>query len=325
MSLSKRQDRQERNYLINSAKDFAQRSTSVENLTTSYVFEALDRHAHKNTGNFTGTPTVARSVDSPNAKTKYCSDLSGQFDDTSAELSECQPIESVNSRELAGETVSLSVWVKSSSCTTLRLDLSSADVEDVFTAVTSEHSEVKTIVDDGNWQLVEFTNISLSSNVSRGLLKELTFVNAQDTTGATSHKITRAKLNIGSTAQDWSYNGRDYEDELHKCKRYYEKSYLLDVNPGTITTAGAIYGVPSGTGANSLWHNTSVIIKRAISTVVTYNPATGATGSWDRAATPIASQVPMISTQIVRITNSAATNDNNGHSIHYTADAEMAI
>ena len=144
-NLTPRINRLDRNYLLNSAKDFTQRSNTAENLTGSYEFVTLDRHAYKTAGSFNGTPTVQRVQDSPDGKTKYCSEIIADFADASAELFEAQPIESINARDLVGENVSFSIYVKSGSCTTLELRLYTADVEDDFTAVTSIHTASKTL------------------------------------------------------------------------------------------------------------------------------------------------------------------------------------
>lgn len=235
-SLTPRTDRLDRNYLINSAKDFAQRSAAAENLSASYAFNSLDRHAYKTAGSFNGTPTVQRVQDSPDGKTKYCSELVSDFADSAAELYEAQPIESVNSRDLVGEVISFSVWIKSESCTTLRLRLSTADVEDDFTAVTQFHLSSKTIVADGNWQEVKFENISTGAGIERGLLVE-TILTDSDSTGASeSHRITRGKLNIGKTAQNWNYSGRDFSDEILLAYRYYAAGSLEEESYGLNAT-----------------------------------------------------------------------------------------
>lgn len=330
MSKTKRQDRQERNYLINSAKDFAQRSTAAENLSAAYDFLTLDRHAYKTAGSFNGTPTIQRVTDSPDGKTKYCSEFSADFAAAGSELTEAQPIESINSRELVGELVSLSVWVKSTSCTTLKLDLSTADVEDDFTAVTGVHSSSKTITADGNWELVEFEAISLGSGVERGLLVAITFTDS-DSTGATeSHRIARGKLHIGKVAQDWSYAGRDYEDELAKCQRYYEKSYDIDVDPGT---AGNPDGYFATVGNDGTAHNrrtsSELKNKRATPTITAYD-LVGNVGRISfftngNAQNDNSTDFNLVGTGQNRIAVRFVTNTAYSYTFHWTADAEMAI
>lgn len=72
---------------------------------------------------------------------------------------------------------------------------------------------------------------------------------------------------------------RPLQVELALCQRYYEKSYDVAVNPGSVTTAGAtnlyIGGLPSAVYANTCWTFYKVT-KRTPPTVTTYSPATGA-------------------------------------------------
>lgn len=315
--LTPRIDRLDRNYLINSAKDFAQRSTAAENLTGSYQILALDRHAHKTGGSFNGTPTVQRVQDSPDGKTKYCSEIVADFAASTSELFEAQTIESVFARDLVNEVVSYSMYVKSSSCTTVELNLYTADVEDDFTAVTSFATLSTTITADNTWQLVEFGDIAVGAGAERGILVEVVLTDS-DSTGVTEqHRITRAKLNIGAFAQEWGYAGRDYWSEAEICLIYYEKSYDLDQNPGTITDVGQYISRSSNTNFTEVTLFSRK--KRVIPTVEVYNPDTGAAGETTDGA-EAAANVSQSSFEIAE-----ATTANIPVAYHWTADAEMTI
>jgi len=328
MSLTPRLDKIDKNYLINSAKDLAQRSTSAENLSASYQFLTLDRHVHKTAGSFNGTPTVQRVQDSPDGKTKYCSEFSSDFASATAELYEAQPIESVNARDLAGENVSFSVWVKSDSCTTLKLQLSTADTEDDFSAVTQFHSSSKTITADGQWQEVKFEDIAVATGAERGVMVEVVLTDS-DSTGATeSHRLTRGKLNIGSEAQEWSLAGRDYADELSIAQRYYEKSYNLDTDPGTLAAdPNAItWSCPDpGNSALNTW--SFMTTKRAFASFTVFSPVTGASGNIrnDSGSTDVVVGVPTNNDKFFKITSSPSIAGGSQLRCHYTADAEVTI
>ena len=332
-NLTPRINRLDRNYLINSAKDFAQRSTSAVNLGVSYAFNSLDRHVYKYAGSFSGTPTVQRIQDSPSGKTKYCSSLVANFSAVSAELFESQPIESVNARDLVGEQVSFSIWVKPDSCQTMELRLYTANVEDNFSAVTVFHSSSKVITPNSTWQRVTFENISVAAGAERGVLVEVVLTDSDSTGVSETHRLTRGKLNIGSTAQDWNLFGLDYEDEEEKCLRYYEKSYNRDVNPGTNTSSG-IWNYRSGSGGTGFGKPGApfIVKKRALPTMLAY-AIDGTSGAYtrvhDAAGTGTSNTVTPLtlsaSTSYVTTHSGNPGATNEGVAYHWTSDAEVNI
>jgi len=60
------------------------------------------------------------------------------------------------------------------------------------------------------------------------------------TTNSATFYITGVQLEAGTTASPFEY--RQYGTELALCQRYYEKSYNIDVVPGTSTAVGIISG-----------------------------------------------------------------------------------
>jgi hypothetical protein len=98
------------------------------------------------------------------------------------------------------------------------------------------------------------------------------------TNGATFY-ITGVQLEVGSSATGFEY--RDYGRELMLCQRYYEKSYNVEVVPGTSVTANSWYHL-GGTDASS---NTGPILsfrvtKRTGPTMTVYQNG-GTVGTWN--------------------------------------------
>jgi hypothetical protein len=64
------------------------------------------------------------------------------------------------------------------------------------------------------------------------------------------------------------------------CQRYYEKSYNIDVAPGTVTGVGKVAVPASGTSNNRavMLNIRFKVTKRATPSLAIYSPATGASG-----------------------------------------------
>jgi hypothetical protein len=91
--------------------------------------------------------------------------------------------------------------------------------------------------------------------------------------------LTGVQLEVGSVATE--FERRSYGQELALCQRYYEKSYDVDVSPGTNTTSGAPYLTGSTDGGN----NQGIpiffkVTKRASPTMTAYRTS-GTVGVWD--------------------------------------------
>jgi hypothetical protein len=91
--------------------------------------------------------------------------------------------------------------------------------------------------------------------------------------------VVRMMVNEGPAA-DFETAGRDISDELRLCQRYYEKSYDLDVVPGTNLGAGYPMGghgwVVSGIASDDAIIGSSrpfLVPKRSTPIVTTYSPA----------------------------------------------------
>ena len=88
--------------------------------------------------------------------------------------------------------------------------------------------------------------------------------------------ITAICMNPGTVI--YGFNDYDFDNEILRCQRYYEKTYNIDVAPGTVTPIGRKIFITTGTGSATYtihldWHWETN--KRAIPTVTTYSSSTG--------------------------------------------------
>lgn len=173
---------------------------------------------------------------------------------------------------------------------------------------------------------------SVNSSVNQWLTSNAA-VGATQAWGATAgatFQIAQVALFAGrydsNTVTTFSRAGRNIQEELAKCQRYYEKSYDIDVNPGTSTFSGM---TQIGTGANTsgLFAATATfaVPKRSTPTIVIYDDA----GNSSK-VTAIAQGTPT-SNQTINATNFSTRNarvqatftTQSGLMFHWTADAEL--
>jgi len=317
MSLTPRADRISKNFIINGAFDFWQRSTSFSEMNEISGYNSADRFQLETT-NTSGTRQVQRVLDSPNSKTKYSGEL--LFDSTGTSTFKiAQRIESVFARSLSGEKISISGQFKTDEFTSVRVILNVADAENDYVSSTEIYNQVFTLSNDSSWHKIEIENILLS-NVSNGL--EVIFQAELPNEGANNHsfRFSQLKLAVGEKVQD--FNTRDYDEELQLCQRYFEKSYDIDVNVRTISDAGTIADINPPSSGDGLSHRFRVS-KRDIPMITSYSPRTGnpnvlvqSNTGGDVGCTPV-----NINTNGFQ--NNSGTTDSFQRIYHFTADAEI--
>ena len=138
-----------------------------------------------------------------------------------------------------------------------------------------------------------------------------------------SFSFTCMQLQKGAVATE--YEHRNDSEELLLCQRYYEKSYNVDVAPGTADGAGRdnqFYDRSVGVGSTS--HIRCRVLKRATPAYTVYSDVTGAAGRIAGAdggvGTVTAIVNPGQSGAQVNYVSAAGTW---GSSFHWTADAEI--
>lgn len=320
MSLTPRLDRAEKNFIINGNFDLWQRNTSLllTSAGASDKNYLADRWSHTNFF-ASGSITVSRSVDVPSSLKDATYSMSTQIT-TAASVAHATNNYSLNAgvyrmegydaAKLHGKTVTLQFWVKSS-----LTGLYSVAVGSNFDTATPSYVSTYTVNAANTWEqksltlLIDNTVGSFAKDNTQGLFvgfglaarvgstRETSTLNQWgvansayvastanrtdfiSTVGATI-RIAQVKLSIGSQVTDFSGRGETIGDELALCQRYFEKSYDLEVAPGTNLGAGYPMGgqgwVVSAIGSDDTLIGSSrpfLVIKRATPVVTTYSPA----------------------------------------------------
>ncbi len=123
----------------------------------------------------------------------------------------------------------------------------------------------------------------------------------------------------------WERMFNNTAEELHALQRYYEKSYDITVDPGTVNSNGVSIEFAAATGSGAILGIPFKATKRAAPTVVGYSPNTGTSGKIFNAT----------GTADVSITSTSGNTGLNGFSVNWsfttgvdywlqwTADAEI--
>ena len=165
-----------------------------------------------------------------------------------------QSIETLNSKPLAGKTITLSWWARaganySAASSNLTWELAYGTGTDQnmitgFTGQTNITAGTKTLTT--SWQQFTTTGTVSTSATQVGINFYFTPVG---TAGAADYfDIADVQLELGSTATTFSRAGGTIQGELAACQRYFTKSYSQATAPATNTqTAGIISGNSTST------------------------------------------------------------------------------
>jgi len=352
MSLAPRIDKLEKNAIINGNFDFWQRGTSFTTATS----HTADRWIC-NEGLATGTANVTRSTDVPTVASTYSFLLTTGTTQASPAAGEIYTVqhklEGGNFLRLAGKIFTVSFYVKTSIAGTYAFALRNSGVDrsyvTTYTTATTGW-EYKTIVipaspAGGTWNYTNGVGLIIdwvigagSSFVtaSPGSWISANAVNVAGTTflpatAASTFQLAQVMINEGGTAGSFSTAGGNLANELVLCQRYYEKSYSLDVAPGTADFTGGVgAGTPSVTGGGDRVNGPRFAVqKRATPTVVNYNPnSAAAPNSMYEVNTGAAkSTTGYVGTGSTGVAQVGATGNslilNNTYIYQFTADAEL--
>jgi hypothetical protein len=201
------------NFLINGGFDIWQRGTSS---TANGVYIA-DRWIHER---YAGTHTVSRSTDVPVTTLQY----SLSFASTSGSSpSLFQRIEAANAAQLVGQTVTFSIWAKST-VGTGGLSWTSffpTTTADTFSAITTDQTGVfNATMTVGTW-----TRYSATFTVAAGAVRGYGVnVFRSVTTANTTTLYAGAQLEIGTVVTAFRRNAPSIQAELAACQRYYYRA-----------------------------------------------------------------------------------------------------
>jgi len=258
-----------RNLIINGAMQVAQRATQVTSINSG-GYKSLDRMRHSANSLGTARFTQEQVTDSPDGfghslkLTTTTAQGSLSADDALRAIEyriEGQDIQQLNYGSSSAQKVTLSFYVKSSLTGTYAVSLKATSATDrlissTYTISSANTWERKTLTFDGDTSVAitndnanrltiffcagsgsDFTSTDSTSwinHVSTGLHFGQT-AQLQNTLNAT-WQITGVQLELGEQATPFEH--RSFGDELHRCKRYFQKSYLYQVAVGTDTASG---------------------------------------------------------------------------------------
>jgi len=306
------------NFIINGNFDFWQRGTSVPNVNSTTITSRLfvtDRFNYVAENSTVAEVTIEQSSSVPTfAQSGFNSIFSYEVDVTTATPGAPNAnegtmvvynMEGYDFANVANRTCSLNFWVLATKTGTYCVNFTTASGVETYVAeyvVNSSNTwEEKTIpiVFDGdnifatytqtrdlsvNWVLMSGSNYTISANSwqPQGLFNPWATsnqVNALDNI-ANFFRLSQVQLILGSSTRPFERAGKTIEQEIALCQRYYEKSYDITVNPGTITNVGAETDLSQTSGSAA---HINVRYKTRKSSppdiVVIYNPVTGASGS----------------------------------------------
>lgn len=340
-----------RNAIINGNFDFWQRGTSFASVTTE-VYTTDRWLVGRTTG--TATTTVSRNIDVPiNTSAIYSLNVAVNTAQASFATTDrygiIHRLEGNIFKNLRNTTATLSFWVKGSTPGIYSLGLynlaGSTSLVSTYTINSSNTWEKKTIKINfrsatGTFNLDNTMGLGIYFTLASGPTVQTSTLNTwtnnfniasinQTNMMATSGNYIRfSQIQLVEGVEDIAFRlaGLNYSNELSLCQRYYEKSYDIDTNPGTITFSSSLVNVSSGTGVGAATITPMFKTPKRVapSNIITYNPLTGATSSFDRNGTPLAAGVPdLVGINSFRVSNSVTTVDTTNHYIHYTADAEL--
>jgi hypothetical protein len=335
------------NKIINGAFDFWQRGTSFAAATAFQYYPDRWRYAK----NGTMVHTIARSTDVP-------SDSSSQYsllvDCTTAQASLGagnyslfeHKIEGNFLRSFKDKKMVLKFKVKATKIGTYSVGFTNAAANRSlvleYPVAQSDTWETKTLRfqhdSTGTWNYDTSMGLSIIWNLANGGTVGTSTIGTWTNSGsfASSNQVNAVdnvannfqlsdvclvEDNEGATREpDFVYAGRDYFEELQLCQRYYEKSYNLDVNPGTVTSVGVVYEVTGASGA--VFFTCPYVEKRVTPNVDPYNPITGVINNARTGGTNSAATTPQVSTNSAIIQSSSGAAGSNCL-VHFVADAEL--
>jgi hypothetical protein len=213
------------NYIINGGFDIWQRGTT----STANIVYLADRWLHLSGA---GTQTVSRSTDVPTDSGLTYSLSFASTSGTNPTI--IQRIESANSASIAGKTVTLSLWAKSTVGTVgLGWSTSIPTSTDTWSGSTADKSGTFTAtMTVGSWVRYTATFVVVST-ASTGY--QINIVRNSTTTSTTT-LYAGVQLEVGSVATSFRRNAPSIQAELAACQRYFYRM------PAGVKGPGAYYG-----------------------------------------------------------------------------------
>jgi len=323
--------RQQRNFIINGGIEFDQRNASLVGSPVSGTGSQtrdyfMDRwaisHDESTTsydiyrGTFTDGQTQVPGE--PRRYGHYEIDSTGSG---GTFVHVTQRIESA--RTLAGRSCSVSVWLRTDADRTVTMSLrqgfgtggspsSEVVAGSIAFSVTSSWKRFT-----ATFNVPSISGKTFGSNLDDYL--ELRF--ALPVNVSLEFDWANVSLVEGDIPIEYAEIARSFEEELFLCQRYFEKSYNLEVIPGTVDNIGIAMAMTSSNGNYGLFvdfKNT----KRDTPSTTPYNPDTGTSGQFRVGASNVAGTF-INNSQTGMTKNDSGVTTNSVVKVHWTAEAEL--
>lgn len=307
-----------KNRIINGNMAIAQRATS----SSTQGYTTVDRFYCNRAGSAAGL-TMAQ-VYGAFSTNKYSLSLQRDAGNSStAALYVYQPIEGLNCRDMAGQSVTASFQIGTGANVTttghaVQLFYQTSTTDIGATASWTQIASTAFTVTASTAFTQKTATFTVPSTATQLML--VISLNVTGTAGADDRfYITEVQLEKAPSATP--FDARSFSDELTLCQRYYEKTYDLVNTPGAITTSGSITTFPAAFATYFPW--TYKVSKRVVPTVVGYSTSSGASGNWSQNNSSDVAITGIISTGQNSACAYTGTSSNISAYIHFTASAEL--
>jgi hypothetical protein len=350
-----------KNLVINGGFDFWQRTgtpgTPVHSGAGAYVADRWTPHQFQE-GRVSRVSISAGSGPSSQYGIRIGSSTSASIS-YGTRMVTSQKIESLNTIPLRGKRVTLSFWIRFSNSNFASSANSTDSTYGNFGYMIGYHTTT-TDAANSSTALDSYTNVELANTNSSGslptswtkvVLSSTVPNNANNilvrfgfgALGSSAtldqywYEISDVQLEQGSSATSFSLAGGDFQGELAKCQRYFEKSYNYDVAIQSNTTQGISSSIDQAASA-TLTNGAEISFrtpKRIPPTIVTYRRDGSATNAnyWQLYIGPTGSYLPVLVDAgsksnrafIPYFSGTSGLTANNAYSVigHWTADSEI--
>lgn len=161
----------------------------------------------------------------------------GTASNSNAYLEHQQRVESIRHKDMNQQKISFGVKIWASNFQEVRFTVYQPDTTaDNYGAQTAILSTTITIT-PGQWNFVKYEDLGLTNE--NGFEVRVRLQNPASPTGAFDSYMTEFMCNEGAALEPFRLMGKDFQEELALCQRYYSKSYDLDTSVGTVTISGS--------------------------------------------------------------------------------------
>jgi hypothetical protein len=349
------------NMLINGGMTVSQRGTSQTNVTIGGYLAVPDRFIFQ--PNSAGAWSVSQSTTTPvgfsNSYKLECTTADASLAAGDYVLFE-QRLEGQNLQHLkkgtsSAESVTVSFWVRSAKTGTYIVEIDDNDntrnINKSYTISSADTWEHKTITfegdttgaldNDNNFSLRVIFWLAAGSDFSSGTLattwqsttnanRVVGNVNLADTVGNDWY-ITGIQLELGEQATPFEH--RSFDDELDRCKRYYQKSFAYETAPANDIRGARESEMPP---SDSISYGGAIVYlektMRAAPTCVAYNPLAAPANSGAYINDLVngsvtteytVSSIYAVSSKVRFYLSTAPTIGGNPYGCNWTAEAEL--